>query len=175
MNIRYNNALLVQEIGQATSTILEIDKLINIVTSIMKKRLDFDRGTVLLPNSEKTRLVYADGYGYSKEEEKLFRGTEFHLDKLTSKGMLVLAFKQQKPFLLNDVSEIEKTLSERTQRFIKKMHVHSLICVPIIYEKQALGVLAVDNVKSKRPLTQSDTTPSVHATPLKIGLTRLST
>ena len=36
MNIRYNNALLVQEIGQATSTILDIDRLINTVVSVVK-------------------------------------------------------------------------------------------------------------------------------------------
>jgi hypothetical protein len=42
--VRYNNALLVQEIGQATSTILDIDNLIAAVMGIIEKRLDFDRG-----------------------------------------------------------------------------------------------------------------------------------
>ena len=31
-----------------------------------------------------------------------------------------------------------------------------MICVPIIYEKESLGLLAVDNSKSSRPLRQSD-------------------
>ena len=71
MNIRYNNALLVQEIGQATSTILDIDNLMSSVVNIMEKRLDFDRGMIMLANKEKARLLYTAGYGYSNEHEKL--------------------------------------------------------------------------------------------------------
>ena len=40
-NIRYNNALLVQEIGQAASKILTIDDLLRSVVNVMEKRLDF--------------------------------------------------------------------------------------------------------------------------------------
>ena len=36
------------------------------------------------------------------------------------------------------------------------MGVKSLICVPIVYEKESLGILAVDNINSKRLLTRSD-------------------
>ena len=32
----------------------------------------------------------------------------------------------------------------------------SFVCVPIVFENKSLGVLMVDNIKSKRPLTQSD-------------------
>ena len=156
MNIRYNNALLVQEIGQATSTILDIDKLINAVVTVMKRRLDFDRGMVMLSNQEKTRLMYAGGYGYTEEQEKLLQQTKFHLDRPESKGMFVLAFKKQKPLLLNDIDENGKDFSKRTLEVAKKMGVQSLICVPIIYEHKSLGILTVDNIKSKRHLTQSD-------------------
>ncbi|MCG2778596.1 MAG: response regulator [Desulfobacterales bacterium] len=156
MNIRYNNALLIQEIGQATSTIVNIDKLINIVVSVIEKHLDFDRGMIMLANNEKTRLIYSGGYGYNKEQEKLLQGTEFHLDKLESKGMFVSAFKKQEALLLNAVSENGKNFSKRTLELAEQMGVKSLICVPIIYEKKSLGILAVDNVKSKRLLTQSD-------------------
>jgi len=36
------------------------------------------------------------------------------------------------------------------------MGAQSLICVPIVYENESMGVLAVDNINSKKPLTQSD-------------------
>ena len=61
INIRYNNALLIQEIGQATSTISDIDKLVRTVVSLMEKRLDFDRGMIMLVNKSKTRLLYTNG------------------------------------------------------------------------------------------------------------------
>ena len=156
MNIRYNNSLLIQEIGQATSTILEIDKVVTIVVSVMERRLDFDRGMIMLTNKDYTRLVYADGYGYSKEQEKFLRETEFHLDNPESKGVFVLAFKEKTPFLLNDIDENGKEFSKRSLDLGKRMGVKSFICVPIVYENKSLGILAVDNVESKRVLTQSD-------------------
>ena len=156
MNIRYNNALLIQEIGQATSTILDIDKLIITVVSLMKKRLDFDRGMIMLANKKKTRLVYAAGYGYEKEQEEFLRETEFHLDNPESKGVFVLAFKEQKPFLINDIDENGKGFSKRSLQLGKQMGVKSLICVPIIYENESLGILTVDNINSKRSLTGTD-------------------
>jgi len=156
MNIRYNNALLVQEIGQATSTILDIDNLMNSVANIMERRLDFDRGMIMLANKERTRLLYTTGYGYSKEQEALMQQTEFHLDKPKSKGMFVVAFREKKPFLINDLAEDSNKLSEKSRELAAQMDVNSLICVPIVYEQETLGILAVDNIKSKRPLTQSD-------------------
>ena len=156
MNIRYNNALLGQEIGQATSTILDIDDLLKSVMNTMEKRLDFDRGMIMLASREKARLLYAAGYGYIKEQEELLKRTEFHLDNPESKGVFVLAFKERKSFLLNGIAEIERDLSKRSLEFVREMNVQSFICVPIVYEKESLGVLAVDNIDPRRPLTQSD-------------------
>jgi PAS domain S-box-containing protein len=156
INIRHNNALLVQEMGRATSSILDIDKLIKTVAHIMETHIDFDRGMILLANNEKNRLYYTSGYGYTQDKEEFLKQTEFHLDKPESKGVFVVAFKDQKPFLVNDISEIKKTLSKRSLEFAKTMKSKSLICVPIVYEHESLGILAVDNLKSKRPLTTSD-------------------
>jgi PAS domain S-box-containing protein len=110
----------------------------------------------MLANRKKTGLVYKAGYGYSTDREGLLRGTEFHLNNPKSKGVLVLAFREQKPFLINDIAEIEEDLSQRSREFVKLMGIRSLICVPIVYEKESLGILAADNVESKRPLTKSD-------------------
>ncbi|MEW6670814.1 MAG: ATP-binding protein [Thermodesulfobacteriota bacterium] len=156
MNIRHNNALLIQEIGQATSTILNIDTLLDTVMNVMQNRLDFDRGLVMLANKDKTRLVYKAGYGYSKEQEALLENTHFHLDKPSSRGVFVLSYKQQKPFLVNNILDDGKKLSPRSRALAEQMGVQSLICVPIIYEKDSLGILCVDNIKSKTPHTQSD-------------------
>jgi PAS domain-containing protein len=156
LKIRYNNALLVQEIGQATSTMVETDTLATSITQAMAKRLDYDRGLIMLANKQKSRLIFTAGYGYSEEEENLLRQTEFHLDKPRAQGIFVKAFREHKPFLIDDMIEKSSTLSERSLELAKKMGVKSLICVPLVYEKKSLGILAVDNIKSKRTLTQSD-------------------
>ncbi len=156
INTRYNNALLVQEIGQAASNILDIDNLLKFTMETVGKRLDFDRGLIMLANRERTRLVYRVGYGYNPDEEDLLKSTEFHLDNPKSRGPFIVSFKKQKPFLINDFKDVEKDISERSREFVRKINVKSFICVPIVYEGRSEGILAVDNQYSKRPLNQSD-------------------
>ena len=155
-NIRYNNALMVQEIGQATASILDIDRLLKTVAGVMEKRLDFDRGMIMLVNKEKTVLRYSAGYGQNQPEEDILRNTQFHLNKPESKGIFVVAIREQKPFLIDNLGEIQNTFSRRSSEIANKLGGQSLICVPIIYEKESLGLLAVDNSKSSRPLRKSD-------------------
>jgi PAS domain S-box-containing protein len=156
INIRYNNALLVQEIGQATSTFLDIDKLLEAVVRVMEKRLDFERGIIMLTDPKRSMLFYRAGYGYTDNDKEILQKTGFHLGKSESRGIFVLAYKEQRPFLIDDITTIETGISKRSLELAKRMGVQSLICVPIVYEKNSLGILAVDNVSSKRALTQSD-------------------
>ena len=156
MNIRHNNALLIQEIGQVSLSILDIDQLIQAVMKSMEMHLDFDRGLVLLTNEKKTRLAFKAGFGYAKDKEDLLKKTEFTLTNPNSKGAFVLAYKNQEPFLINSVSSIENKMSPKSIQFAREMGAESIICVPIFYEKKSLGILTVDNIKSKRPLAKSD-------------------
>ena len=156
INVTYNNALLVQEIGQATSSVLDIDRLLAFIVEALEKRLDFDRGMIMLANRDKTRLVYTIGFGYNPGQREYLENVEFHLDNPNSRGAFVVSFKKQIPFLINDLSEIEKDLSQRSIDFAKKMGTHSFICVPIIFKKESLGILVVDNIQTKRLLSQSD-------------------
>ena len=156
ININYNNALLTNEIGLAISKQTDIDSILSKVTQVLQKRLDYDRGLILLANNDKMVLTFHAGFGYTYEQFNILKNTSFHLDKLGSKGIFVVSFHEQKPFLINDIEEIREDLSPRSLEFAKKMGAKSFICCPIIYEDESLGVLAVDNIKTKRPLLQSD-------------------
>ncbi|MCP4370860.1 MAG: PAS domain S-box protein [Deltaproteobacteria bacterium] len=156
ISIRYDNAVFIQEVSRVAATILDVNKLIDTVTSIMEKHLDFDRGIVMLANRKKTRLSYLAGYGYNEEDKQVLKQTEFHLDNPDSSGIFVKSHKELKPFLVDNIIDNGKRLSIKSRQLAKKMGVKSLICVPIIYENESLGVLAVDNVKSKKLLTQSE-------------------
>jgi len=154
--IRYNNAMLVQEIGQATSTLLDIDALVAAVMGIIEKRLDFDRGMIMLTNPEKKTLEYSAGYGHSPDQEGILRATSFSLANPDSKGVFILAMRERRPFLVESIDQIEGELSPKSLEFARKLGSQSLICVPIVHKTEALGILVVDNSKSKRPLHQSD-------------------
>ncbi len=156
INTSYNNALLVQEIGQATSMILEIKPLLAFIMESLEKRLDFDRGMIMLANRDHTRLIYSIGYGYSEEHREYLENMEFHLDNPLSRGAFVVSFREQKPLLINNIEEIKKDFSPRSVEFVKKMGTRSFICVPIVFKGESMGVLVVDNIRSKRILSQSD-------------------
>ena len=155
-DIRYNNSLLIQEIGQAAAKILNVDMIAKTVTQVMERRLNFDRGMIMLKNEAGTRLSYKGGYGHTPEQEKLLHSTEFHIDKPDSTGLFVKALREQKPFLIENLNDIKNTFSPKSLKFARALGGESLICVPIVYEKKSIGILAVDNGKSKMDLRQSD-------------------
>lgn len=156
MKIRHDNALLVQEIGDAISSVLDIEDLVKTVVHSMQMYLDFDRGIIMLADSRKTRLAYVAGYGYDYTKESDLQQLRFSLNNPASQGVFTRAFREQKPLLIKDVAQIEDSFSDRSIKFINDMNVQSLICIPIIYKDESLGVLGVDNIKSKRPLNTSD-------------------
>lgn len=155
-NARYNNALLVQEIGQGTSSILNTDQLLSHTMDVLQKRLDFDRGTIMLTDEERLRLVYAKGYGYNPELEDFVKQTMFHLDKADSLGPLVVAFKEQRPVLIENIDTIKRDVTPKTLKFMRVLGIKSFICVPIIYEGKSEGVLAVESLKEHKAFNQSD-------------------
>lgn len=156
INLRYNESLLVREVGQATSMILDVDALLKFIIEALKKRLDFDRGMIMLADAEQKTLRFVVGFGYDAAHEELLRGLAFHLDRHESKGPAVMSFKTQTPYLINDIASIEKDLSPRTREFIRFAGTQAFISVPIVYKGVSMGVLFVDNVVSKRKLTNSD-------------------
>jgi PAS domain S-box-containing protein len=156
INKRYNEALLIQEIGQASSMIMEIDELLRFIMESLGKRLDFDRGMIMLANKQKDSLVYTVSYGYNPRDEDFLHSIKFHLDNPLSRGVAIEAFRKQKPILVNDISEIENDLSPKSIDFVRAMGSQSFICVPIVYKKESMGIMMVDNVQSKEPLGQTE-------------------
>jgi HD-GYP domain-containing protein (c-di-GMP phosphodiesterase class II) len=156
MNINYSNSLMNNEIGQAISAPTEVDEILSNVIQVLENRLDFDRGMILLANKERDQLLFRTGFGYTSEQLQMLDNVAFHLNKPSSRGVFVVAFHDQRPFLIDDVRELKSKLSERSYSLIEKLGARSFICCPIICEGQSIGLLAVDNLKSKRPLQQSD-------------------
>jgi len=143
-----NNSTLSQEVGQAISKFNRTEKLLHNIASIFKKRLDFDRGMILL--AAENELVFQAGFGYTRQNLHLMKLTRFRLNRDHSQGVFVICFKEKKSFLINDLSEIQTSLSERSLSFARTLGTRSFICCPIVCDGESLGVLAVDNMDSHR-------------------------
>ena len=156
LDANYNNAMLTSEIGHAISLQSSIDKVISKVVKILEKRLDFDRGMILLADEKKTKLKYRAGFGHIDEHREILQQASFRLDNPNSRGVFVEAFNNQLPFLVDDFESFEKRHSSHSINLAKALKVKSFVCCPIICEGESIGVLAVDNLKSSRPLMQRD-------------------
>ena len=156
MNLHYNNALMVQEIGQITATLHNESQLLDAAAKIMRDRSEYDRGLFMLADCDTQRLHYAAGFGYDDATRGLLERTDFHLDRPESRGIFVKAFREKQPFLIQDMDDIVHDFSERSQALARQLAGKSLICVPMAYEEEKLGILAIDNTCSERALTQSD-------------------
>ena len=91
-----------------------------------------------------------------REMKIILKNIKFHLDNPLSKGTAVDVFRKQKPILVNDVSEIENDLSLKSLDFVRAMGSQSFICVPIVYKGESMGIMIVDNLQSKKPLSQTE-------------------
>ncbi|HAE22920.1 MAG TPA: phosphohydrolase [Spirochaetaceae bacterium] len=166
----YNHALMVNEIGHALSATKQIDTMLEQVMDILSLRLDYDRGIILLADEEKRMLEFRAGFGYTPALFDEVRKARFSLYKPQSRGVFVVCYRERKPFLINDVAAIEHDISNHSLEFMLTMGSKSFICCPILYEDQCLGVLAVDNLESKRPLVESDINLLMGIAP-EIGIT----
>ncbi len=156
IHTRYNNNLLIQEIGKATATARSERALSRSVVDAMQSRLDFDRGLLLLADHGSEYLRYVAGYGFGDEKKELLRFIKFRLDNPASKGVFVRSFHEQQPFIIDDIHGLKEQFSIKSQRLIDSFGAHSLICVPIVFENRSLGIMAVDTITSRRVLLESD-------------------
>jgi response regulator RpfG family c-di-GMP phosphodiesterase len=156
INTDYSNALMTNEIGQVISRQTNTSNLINNVIEILEHRLDYDRGLILLANREKTHLLFKAAFGYQNNELKLIRRCPLPLDAAEANDFFSSAFQSRSPVLINDLAINGHNYAPRSRKLAERLGAHAFICCPIIADNVSLGVLAVDNPHSKRPMIQSD-------------------
>jgi len=155
INIRHNNALLIQEIGQIAATIVQVDKLVKSAMKIIMQYLFYDRGMILLSNPTSNKLTFTSVIGYEGDTPVTLFDIEnhstFHFDETIINNVLNL----QKPFLWNRVEGTE-AIHIFAESHLSTKQSQALICVPLIFKKKSLGILIVETTEKKRQLTKSD-------------------
>lgn len=151
----YDNALMINEIGEVISKKIELDEIVSSVNQVLQKRLNYGRGMILLADRDRGALMVKGSFGFSGEAEQTLELMEYPLDT-ESRGLLVRCFHSQEPLLVNRLSDVEELALPKNYAFFAELGVNSFICVPIICEGESLGILAVDDVKREGELLQSD-------------------
>jgi len=146
----------VAEIGRATSSALNIRLLVDTVLIGMQKMLDFDRGFILLTNREKDHLLYAGDYGFSAEKSEKNQILMYPIHDQTDTKIFAKTFHTKKTIVVNGMANAQTENHGDTLAVQKGEKSKSLICVPIIYENETLGILTVETDLSRKSITQSD-------------------
>ena len=156
VNTRNNNALLIQEVGQSVSGIMNIDDMTKAVLKIVEKHSNYDCGVIFLENEEKTHLELAANFGQEDNVPHSADKTKLDLNDLDYHDLMAECFKKQKPFLINNGNAIETDSARKLVKLFNWKRVQSFICVPMAYKNESLGILAVGSLDAKKPFTQSD-------------------
>lgn len=166
IELNYRNTRMAADVGDVIATRTSISEVIESVVSVLQEALDYDRGMILLANEDASQLEIRGAYGYIDQHLDIITNISFSLDKPDSRGMLVISYRDQKPFLINNIEDVESDLSKKSTEFVKALGIQSFICVPIVLEGKSIGILAVDNIKSKKPLLVSDVNQLTGITPV---------
>nr|WP_226377611.1 GAF domain-containing protein [Citrifermentans bremense] len=154
INLNYNNAMLTHEIGQRLGNYTKIEEMLFDVVQIMRYRLEYDRGMILLADGCRKRLELRASYGYKDEELACLNSLPFPLENREQGDVYLECFRGQRPFLVNELSS--GSVGENTLACAHMSGTRAFICCPIVADGASLGVLTVENVQLKRPLVERD-------------------
>jgi len=154
LNAGYNVAKLVQEVGEITSVVQSESEISAAIAEVMSKRFDYDRGAILLAGKGNDFLLFAGGYGFTKDEIEIMKSVQFRLKN--AKGILQKVFNNQKPDIVENMGEIYHMLDQKNRAIIKQLNVQSMVCVPIIHDGVSLGVMAVESFNHRQDYKESD-------------------
>jgi PAS domain S-box-containing protein len=137
------------EVGLVTGAALDLDKLLDDSLSAVTRNLGFDRALVLLVDEERRLLVDGRLVGGSQEMAAAARNMAVSLDNQSS--FLSQAVRLGRPVLVTDAMQAP---DEETLRYVQGLKARRFVAVPLLVHGAALGVLAVDNATTDRPVTE---------------------
>jgi len=127
---------------------VELKKVLNVSLEILCNFLNYDRAIVYLYDRSKNLLECVAGYNV--ESDSLTKSS-IDINKLQDNFIVKTAI-QRKPYIAGGVQDFIPVFSI----FDKVSHPDVIASVPLESKEKVVGVLVVDNVKTKRRITQKD-------------------
>ncbi|ORJ60510.1 HD domain-containing phosphohydrolase [Geothermobacter hydrogeniphilus] len=149
------NLQLTREIGQAISSRSDSDDLLRAVSDILAHQLDFDRGMILLADSQRKALHYRCGFGLNAAELKRLE-SPLALSGRHDRTPLAPLLINKRGLLINDVRQFQDVRVHNLCRWFAGLGSRAFACCPIISDQQVIGMLALDLRTPKRLLVESD-------------------
>jgi signal transduction histidine kinase/DNA-binding response OmpR family regulator len=136
------------EIGLALSTTLDLGELLDQSLRAVITHMNFDRAMILLVDEDRRVLTNGRAIGGTPEMVAIIEQIETSLDDPDS--FLAQVIHSAKPALINEADQ----RSQRTQRYLDALGTSAFLAVPLLTKGQAVGLLAVDNALTHRPIRE---------------------
>ncbi|MBU0480305.1 MAG: nif-specific transcriptional activator NifA [Proteobacteria bacterium] len=127
------------EIAQLIGSALNLDKALSEILRILHDTLKMERATLVLPDSDLSRLSIRASYGLTEEEAR--RGV-YRPDE----GIIGTVFRTGYPFAVPDVNKEPLFLNRTESRSLLPKGEVSFLGVPVILLEKPVGVLTVDRL-----------------------------
>ncbi|MEW6096193.1 MAG: HD domain-containing phosphohydrolase [bacterium] len=135
------------EIGKELAATMDLDELLTKIMESAKQVCDVKADSILLLDKKEEELYFRIALGEKGDEIK-------KIVLPVGEGIAGWVAKSGEPLIVNDVS-IDPRFSKRTDE-ITKFKTKSILCVPIKFKGEILGVLEVLNKSNDEEFTDTD-------------------
>ncbi len=148
---RVGELRVLNEVGRAVSSTLDLEELLDRSLQAVVTNLGFERAILMLANEDGTRLEKARVYGGTDQEAVLL--SALSIDLSNERALFTQLFRADRGALYRDIHLDDY---EPTRMLAEALGARSFIGTPLMAKGQRLGILGVDNGLTGRALSESD-------------------
>ncbi|WP_246329654.1 sensor histidine kinase [Geomonas limicola] len=152
----YDAALMVNEIGEVFASRTDLDEILDSLNQVLKKRLDYTSGILLLGDADGSSLTLRSCFGLRDQDVEMLTQIDYSIDPPLPDGMLDHCFTHQRSLLVNDPNAPGVPLADPARAVLASLGIRSFICVPLVCEGESLGVFVVSDAKRDGELGPND-------------------
>jgi signal transduction histidine kinase len=148
MEERARQLSVLNEVGSAVNSSLDLPKVLRLITAKAAEILDAEAGSLFLTDYETDELVFEVAVGPSSENlvgMRLAPGT----------GIVGKTAQAQQPVIVNDTQKAEEWFSgtDESTGFITR----AILSVPLVHKGETIGVIQILNKRDGSPFDEQDT------------------
>lgn len=153
---RHQESLLIRDINNLTTRMMPTQTLCEVLVDAINSKMRYERVTIFIVE-EGTRTIRLRSHaGFDSRLQGLLEDTEFNVNPYSNAGFLAPLINTREPIFIRNIENKLDELSERSRYFIRSLGVKSLIAVPITFEDDVFGIIAVDYMNAENLLTNND-------------------
>lgn len=137
--------------SKATASVLDTDRLLDIVMSLIVNVMQFDRALIMLVDEKHTRLTPVKIAGETSERIAVLSQYSIPLDRTSN----ILA-RVVDSGIAQIVTDVDNSFLRRENIILKTFNPKSFVAVPLIARNRVIGVLAAERIKGLGDFNSND-------------------